>query len=269
MNENTTASLGLIGSVGFIFLVGRLFFFEIRNKFQELFSYLSVLNLSAVLVGTIGGFGSLIAFLLSPQIRSYNRVSIFIAFFSLFAVVLLLDQMKELWRSPRFGKAAYVELIILIFFVGFLDQTSPKFIPPYEKSSAEFTNDHYFINGLQSNLAKESMIFQLPVVSFPEQPNLNNMRSYEHFRGFLHSDGLRWSFGAMRGREPAQWQSEIAKMAPDEMVKALKEKGFKGLYIDRFGYENRALELERGLEAILNEKAFVSNNRRFAFFVLN
>jgi len=41
---------------------------------------LASLALFAVLLGTLGGVGSLIGHLVTPQVRAYNRISIYIAF---------------------------------------------------------------------------------------------------------------------------------------------------------------------------------------------
>lgn len=67
-NENSMASLGIIGSVGCIFLLFWIFYRTIANntksfKLEQKFNALSVLNLSAFLLGTIGGFGSIFSYL--------------------------------------------------------------------------------------------------------------------------------------------------------------------------------------------------------------
>ncbi|MBO0800330.1 MAG: hypothetical protein J2P31_16030, partial [Blastocatellia bacterium] len=91
VNENDDATLGVIGTIGFMTLLGWLacnVFNKGReeNQTQILLGQLSVLNITAFLLGTIGGFSVIFALFVSPQIRSYNRISIYIAFFSLFAV---------------------------------------------------------------------------------------------------------------------------------------------------------------------------------------
>src|ERR1044072_6089056 len=88
MTENDAATLGLIGTIGFLALLAVLFF---RRRDNALLAELSILNLFAVLLGTIGGLGSLFALFVSPAIRSYNRISVFIAFFALLAVAVGAD----------------------------------------------------------------------------------------------------------------------------------------------------------------------------------
>ncbi|MGH9936548.1 MAG: hypothetical protein ACREAM_09895, partial [Blastocatellia bacterium] len=101
INENDDASLGVIGSLGFLGLLWWLFFRkpEIRRLgargVNGLYNHLSLLTGAALLLGTVGGFGSLVAFFGLPQIRAYNRISIFIAFFALLAVALWLDEFSR------------------------------------------------------------------------------------------------------------------------------------------------------------------------------
>src|SRR5262245_16456975 len=101
INENHDSSLGLIGGIGFLTLIGWLLYrrsfksHEDSNQTSVLFDHLSLLNITAVLVATIGGFGSIFNNLVSPQIRGYNRMSVYIAFFSLFTVALLLDSIRR------------------------------------------------------------------------------------------------------------------------------------------------------------------------------
>ena len=58
------------------------------------------LTVAGILLATIGGFGSLFAFLVSPDIRAYNRITGFLAFFALVAVGIALDRFHNS-RTPR------------------------------------------------------------------------------------------------------------------------------------------------------------------------
>ena len=89
-NENRLVSLGVAGSVGFLALLIGLFRRRSDESPDDLEWSLARLNIGAVLLGTVGGFSSLFAYLVTSQIRAYNRISIFIEFFAIFALVLLL-----------------------------------------------------------------------------------------------------------------------------------------------------------------------------------
>src|SRR5262249_20020778 len=113
INENADSALGLVGSIGFLTLLGWLLIRGVDTTSQKaddtghLLSYLSVLNIAAVLLGTTGGFGALFALLVSPQIRAPNRISVYIAFFAFFTVILLLDRVGQRFFRTRGWRVAF------------------------------------------------------------------------------------------------------------------------------------------------------------------
>lgn len=265
-NENTSATLGFIGSLGFLALLSVLIFGFNDNKFfPSLYKRLAVLNLSAVLLATIGGFGSLFAFLFSPQIRTYNRISIFIAFFSLFAAALFLEAFRQKYVRTNQQKYIFYFFLIILLSIGIFDQTTKNFVPPYATTKEDFLVDHDFVATIEKTIPADSMIFQLPYVPFPEYPPVYNMGDYELFKGYLHSHNLRWSYGAMKGRN-GNWQRIISEKPMDEFLTTISLAGFSGIYIDRNGYADRGAQIEAELTNKLNVKQIVSKNNRLVFF---
>ena len=63
----------------------------------------SRLTLAALLLATVGGFGTVFNLFVSADIRAYNRISPFIAFFSLFAVVVVIDRIVQDAARPHRG----------------------------------------------------------------------------------------------------------------------------------------------------------------------
>jgi phosphoglycerol transferase len=94
------------------------------------------------------------------------------------------------------------------------------------------------------------------------------MRDYDHFRGYLYSNTLSWSYGAMRGRQPP-WQRDLSEEPADRLVARAAIIGFDGIYIDRFGYADRAVALEQRLVEILGAQPVVSENQRLAYFSIH
>jgi phosphoglycerol transferase len=274
INENDDSSLGLIGSVGFLTLLGWLLARGLNVTRQEadsaghLLNYLSVLNIAAVLLGTIGGFGALFALLISPQIRSYNRISVYIAFFAFFAIVLLLDRVEQRFFSTRGRRAAFCILIVFLLVLGIVDQSSKRFVPSYGMTRAEYRSDADFIREIETAVPPGSMIFQLPVKRFPETPPIERLGDYDLFKGYLHARQLRWTYGAMKDRRSDTWQTSIVVRPLNEMVEAITLAGFKGIYVDRFGYPDSAAQLEADLTGLLGTTPLVSKNARLAFFNL-
>ncbi len=274
INENDDASLGIIGSLGFLGLLWWLFFKKPELKLLNvehtsgLLNHLSLLNGAALLLGTIGGLGSLVAFFGLPQVRAYNRVSIFIAFFSLLAVALWLDRLSDRYLQSRAKQLAFGALLAVALTLGLLDQISPRFLPDYRRAEDEYMSDEVFVKKIEAALPEGSMIFQLPVVSFPENPKVNKMSDYDPVRGYLHSNKLRWSYGTIKGREGDVWSRGVAAKSTAEMVETLAWAGFSGVYIDRFGFSDNGARIESELSSVLSVAPLVSPNDRLVFFDL-
>jgi phosphoglycerol transferase len=267
-NENTDAALGFIGGFGFLFLLGWLLYrrpareARARTRHVELFEHLSVLNLAALLLGTIGGFGSLVAVLVTPQIRSYNRISIYISFFALFAVALLLEQLAQRYFQTGWRRVLFGVLVLSLAMLGVLDQTHKHPLPDYAVVKAEYQNDAEFFQRVEASAPARSMIFQLPAHVFPEG------ESYDHFKAYLHTRNLRWSYGAMKERPASLWQNEIAALPLAQMVEALATVGFCGLFNDRWLYKTGGAELEAELSKLLATQPLASGDNRFSYFDL-
>ena len=265
VTEGDDASLGLIGSIGFLALLAQLFFR--RSEHNALFADVSTLNIFAVLLSTIGGFGSLFALFVTPTIRSYNRISVFIAFFSLLAVVLGLEWFYANRVKPGTARIVFYVVVGVLLVAAVLDQTSRGYIPRYAQTKSEFKSDQDFLRAIDSSLPDGAMVFQLPYVPFPEHPPVNRMVDYDHLRGYLHSHDLRWSYGTMKNRPGDRWLKEIAALPVQQLVQSLAFAGFSGIYIDRNGYKaDDAAELEAQLRDILQTGPIESDNRRFIFF---
>jgi phosphoglycerol transferase len=277
VNDNTCATLGAVGSIGFLVLLGWLLFWkpaarQTREDDQPaaLLSQLSLLNICGVLLATVGGFGSLFAVLISPQIRSYNRVSIYLAFFSLFAVVLLLEEFFRRRASSGRTRIIFQSSLGLILLLGILDQTGQGiyFVPHYAAFIAENASDADFVKGIEATVPGGSMIFQLPYIPFPENRPVNKMQDYEHFRPYLHSKNLRWSYGAIKERDNARWQMTTSSLPTDQFLETVSLAGFSGVYIDRKGYTDNAGDLEAKLRSQLGIEPLVSANNQMVFFDL-
>lgn len=272
VNENSFATLGIIGSIGFIILIVWVFYYLFskflmnNNETLKKIHQLSVLNLTAVLLATVGGFGTIFAYWVSPQIRCYNRISIFIAFFCIVAIVLLLDLLLRRYSPDKTKKWVILGCLAFILLFGIYDQTSENFVPNYNNTKTTFISDEHFIKNIESIYPKDTLIFQLPYMSFPEYGMLNQMSDYDHFRAYLHSDNIRWSYGTMKGREGDSWQKNIVGQPSDEMVEDLSFAGFNGIYVDTFGYADNGNEMISSLSSTLQVTPIISENKRLYFF---
>ena len=72
----------------------------------------------------------------------------------------------------------------------------------------------------------------------------------------------------MKGRPVDVWQRGLCTQPVETMLQSIALAGFKGIYIDRFGYTDRAKKLESDLSCLLQENPLVSANQRLVFFDL-
>jgi phosphoglycerol transferase len=273
-NENIFAALGIIGSIGFLSLLFRSLFFasqtDRKKSSPSIYDRLALLNISALLYGIVGGFGTMFALLVTPLIRGTNRISIFIAFFSLLAVALFIDAINKKYVKNKRDKFIFNIFLIGVLLLGILDQTSPAFVPDYTGQKNEYLNDLGFVHTLERIIPTNSMVFQLPYVPFPENGlrNPSRMKDYDLFRGYLHSKNLRWSYGAIQGRH-SNWHQAVSEEPLDNLLTKISFVGFNGIYIDRYGYPDMGNLMELEMEKKLGTKPIVSKNGRLVFFSMD
>ncbi|HEX2064797.1 MAG TPA: hypothetical protein VHE80_10295, partial [Acidimicrobiales bacterium] len=265
-------SLGVVGVTGLVVVVGAALGQALRprNTGSDLRRRLGVLTLLAVLVGTVGGLSFTLALFGLEEVRAWNRLTVFIAFFALAGLASLADDVVRArgrrWR-PSVARPAVAAALAGVLLAGVLDQTSDRDVPDYERISNDFASDRAFVRALESRLPRGAMVFQLPYMAFPELGPLGDAYDYDLVRGYLHSDRLRWSYGAMRAR-PADWQSQWVNQPTDRLVAGLAATGFAGIYLDRFGYVDRGASAEAELSRVLGLRPSTSRDGRLAFFDL-
>jgi phosphoglycerol transferase len=273
-NETDVATLGVIGSVGFLALLSGLLFGKPgatrwnADVTQRALHDVRILNLLALSLALTGGFGSIVALLVTAKIRAYNRISIFIAFFALFAVVVWLDALYRRQGSRPVRRGAVVAGLAVLLGFGVLDQTSGRTADDYLRVGPEYGSDSTFVHELEAVMPPQAMIFQLPIVPFPEYPSVHRMHDYDHGRGYLHSKTLRWSYGALKGREGEAWQRWAVDKPVREMIETLAAAGFSGLYLNRAGYADRGESLVRQVSSVLGQRPLTTHDDRLLFFDL-
>lgn len=110
--------------------------------------------------------------------------------------------------------------------------------------------DKEFFPEMERRLPLGAMVFQFPVHGFPENGPVHEMGDYEHFRPYLHTKNLRFSYGTVKGRKGSDWQAELDNKKPVEMAKKLAAIGFGHVLINRRAYEDQGLGLKNRLEGV-------------------
>ncbi len=260
-NENERATLGMIGAAG---LIGLLVVLLLPDRKAWPYGPLAALSAFILLLGTIGGFGAVFNHVVINQVRCYNRLSVYLAFLCFFAVLWKLDR----WTLSRGGWATRlrIPLFVALIVVGVWDQTSyawfrQPIIKVTNKEAERFRADRDFYRKVEAHLTTPRdglppgrAVFTLPFVVYPEADFTNKMKGYEHARGYIHTDTLAWSFGAIKGREADAWQREVSVLPARQMIERLVLRGFDGLILDTRGYlpkrgHERKVEIADALSA--------------------
>lgn len=261
---NEPSHIGTMASAGFLMLIltavtGAFFSWPGFARIKAL----ACLNLAVILYAHSGGFSVIFSLLVSPMIRSGNRFSIFIAFFSLFAAAWVMNQLLGLIKSNA-GRVAAHGVLGLLLFCGMFDQTWHVFIP-YADIKRDHDSDAALVEQIEKSVPENSQIFQLPYQGFPEAGGGNNMQLYDGFRGYLHSHKLHWTFGAFHNTKWDMWQRPVSGLAASDMFMCLAISNFSGVFIDTAGYADPKPLLAE-FEAASGVKAMLSLNGRLAFF---
>jgi hypothetical protein len=237
------------------------------------------LALLAALVATAGGLSLVIAVAGLVQVRVWARMAIYITFFALCAAGSWIDEgfrshaaVRRLHRAlPPFGgrQLRWAVAAALIVF-GVLDQTVSTASPAdYRATAATFSSDAQFGATLRNTMAPGSMIFQLPVIRFPESGLIHvNMYDYDLLKGYLHAPDLRWSYGSVKGRPEADWQLPLSSREPSALLVGLAAANFSGLYIDTAGYPDGGAGLVGSVQRLLEQAPLRSPDRRLLLFDL-
>ncbi len=254
LNESDWDPLGLVGAVGYVLLLAAAVV-PVRRRWRWPVGPLSALTVFATLLGTVGGVGAVFSLLISSQVRCYNRVSIYIAFLALFFVCRLVDRFFDT-RSGRARRLRWPAFLAVVAF-GVWDQTPEQWFPDVrtkkdgyvsadearELTAERYWQDRDFFERVEAILGDGGMVFTYPYVEYPEgQPyqelgSPGRIESYDMVRGYLHTRSLRWSFGAMKGREWDTWMREVAGSVTtrERFLERLVLAGFEGLLVDTRG----------------------------------
>lgn len=275
VNENQSASLGLVMSVVclVVLVAGCVAVWSDKHQNHPAWSrvrQLALVAASAFLFATLGGVSAIQGFFISPFIRSSNRMSVFIAFFILVIAGWLVQIANESRAQSDGRKALAWALGILCAGIAIWDTADVDYFPQREASAAMYKHDVAFFSTLQSQVAPHARVFQVPFVRFPEGGL--GTPDYYHFRPYLHTEGLQWSFGTLTGSQAESWNVQTAAMVsrdPQGFVQRLRQAGFTGVLLARSVPSRDSAFSEAALVSALGTPALESATREFAFFKLS
>jgi hypothetical protein len=259
-NENWTSRLGLIGTLGFLGLLVLWFVpdrLPPRAWSSSLTRSASRLTLATLLLATVGGFGSLFSLFLSSDIRAYNRMCPFIEFFALVAVALAVDT----WCTSTRARTA-VAVVVLAIGLADQGQAAQHFTTEYAGIAREIAGLDAFDNTLEHALPANTMVLQLPFRAYMNESDVGGMKRYDHFKPYLVSHALRFSYPAF-SNEQVRWQQAAARLPLRDLMPQLASEGFAGVLIDRQGYEDRGAEVSAALIEMVGQDRIIAQSDRY------
>jgi hypothetical protein len=162
----------------------------------------------------------------------------------------LLFLAQQLSRRMRNRHPLWTGLLsAAILAVGLADQfRTPPSTTEILRVRADVLADKKFAGEMESKLPNGSMVFELPVWDYPEAPEVNQMTDYEHFRPYLYTQNLRYSYGSDKGRARERWQREAEQMGPQGLKIILERYGFAAVVVNRKAYADHGTSLIEGLK---------------------
>ncbi|MDP9004918.1 MAG: hypothetical protein M3N12_09040 [Verrucomicrobiota bacterium] len=245
VGEMGSPYLGIVGIAGFLFLLVETAWLLARQQLSkvpiEIWPVLWIFAYSVI--GGINGFLGLFGMVF---LRSTNRYSIFIL-----TLVLLFLMRRLTALSGRWHWAAPCLLAGSITILGALDQI-PGTTPASQIAATRrmVQADEVMVATLEKKLPRGAMVFQLPVMEFPEVDPRRGVADYENFRPYLYAKRLRFSYGNDKGRNREKWQKDAEQLEAPLLAGLLESYGFSAILINRKGYEDGAASLLHNLQAV-------------------
>lgn len=231
MNENQLASLGFIATIVFLCLCAYFVWAYVRRKGNLFLDYLSLGALVLVLFSTVGGFGAIFNFFVIPEVRAYNRVTIYIICICLTVLAVFLNR-----RITR--KLCEVGILALLLFIAYEDQITISSPDRWAGAGNAAHVYHSFYTEVENSLEPGAMVYQIPYIQFPEVPNREEMDCYVQAYGFIYTDTIRWSHGGMKGRNKKAKRLYKDEGISERFIEKIIKKGFSGVCVDLRGYND-------------------------------
>lgn len=238
-NENVTARLGPMAAAGLLLLLMvKLRLVRLSNNPEsEIIRSVATLSLFVILFSTIGGLGAIfnLAFV---EFRTYNRFSVFVAFFALTGIIMWWQ--SGLRNAPSKGRrlvlgVGLVSLVLFTLYDQLLDLKHLRNTRTDQEIQTRQQRD--LVKQIETIVPPGSSVFQLPLTGFPPDGGINRMATYAHGQAFLASTSLHWSWPSFSQRHRS-WQDQLNGLEAPELVDALALSKFRLIWVDRFGYSD-------------------------------
>jgi len=203
----------------------------------------ALLILWIFLYANVGGINGIVGTVGIQLFRATTRYSIFVLCIVLMYAANRLSTVKFKDKMLVYGAA------ILVVLIALWDQLPPQVSQTDLDTTAKtMASDRSFTEAIEKRLPPQAMIFQIPIMEFPESPG-PGVGSYDHFRPYLYSHSLRFSFGSDKGRPLQAWQQQLGQAPFNDIVSRLESYGFAAMYVNRNAFGDKGDGLIKACQA--------------------
>ncbi len=262
-------SLGILISIGFFGVLLYALYCAITSRtIIPEFKFFVILSAILMIFTVSSGFTTLVSLVGLTEIRSWNRVVIIFAFIGLLACGFVFEKLQKKLEPKPYGKWLSYAILIFVFLFALWDQTSPNDGVNNKGISERFEQDCRYIKKVESQDLKHDGVFQFPFISFPESPPIYDLAPYEQGMLVLCDTNLRFSFGAMVGRDDGFQQSIAADgILTKEEVEELRRRNFSVIEVSRNAYVDRGAAFEKQLVLWFGDPIVSEDGSRAAYHI--
>lgn len=265
-DESRMVTLGLLMTVGLVVSVFILLFSNKNDMVTEEIKKYGTLNVFIILVANIGGLNIFVG-LISSSIRCYNRMSIFIAAFSLMTIITILQYVLRKGFSDIRKRVVIILGAALVLCLALLDQT-----PPFSKADYEYNwelnhNTKKLVEEIDLITDDNASILMLPIITEGVSEAKHDMRNYEQFWPSVYSDNLCWIEGTKE--EYMNWANALSVMRTEMILEYSVCEGVEGIWLDENGYDKESFdEIKSNLDKFLGNPTLISETGKQYYYSL-
>ena len=224
---------------------------------------MSVLSLFLIIYANVGGFSAVFSYMISPAIRSVNRISVVLAFLALLTLFVFIQNLSAKIKMPCF---CHWLLYAVLFGIILWDQFPAKHL--FDKPQ-NWENDKAYFAKIEEIMGDEKGLYQLPFIPYPEGGALNDLADYTMFDAFIHTKNLKMSYGGMKGRNGSVKLWVLSTLPISDQIQKAKELGYGGVMVYTKGYEDNGKEIIGRLREIFGKEPIGDENETHAFFKID
>ena len=204
------------------------------------------LTIAGLLLATVGGFGSLFNLLVTPDIRAYNRICPFLAFFALVAIAAAIDGVLG---TPARGRRRLAAARADRRALGSDSGNTPACGREIHDRNGVSGRPPLHLRARKGDSTTAPTVLQLPFTMYLNDSGYARMRPYDHLKPYIVSLDVKWSYPAMSNRQLA-WQEAAAQLDPADLTSLAAATGYRFILLDRYGYPDNAAAVLAALKAV-------------------